>query len=100
MNPIEKSFGLGAAGNLTGDCPHCVCSRGRPQLGDCGENTAPEFWWSVSGRVNRRVYCSILRDMRTQDFEFPGCRDGTCTSATKVPAGSNTSIPVTGPILT
>ena len=36
---------------------------------------------------------------RTQDFEFHGCRNGTCTSITKTPADSITSIPVTGPIL-
>ena len=36
--------------------------------------------------------------VRTQDFDVPGCCDGTCTSITKVPAHLNTSIYVTGPI--
>ena len=36
--------------------------------------------------------------MRTQDFELPGCCDGTCTSITKVPADLKTSMTVTGPI--
>ena len=39
-------------------------------------------------------------EKRTQDFEFPGFRDGTCTSLTKVSADSDTSIQVTGPMLT
>ena len=38
--------------------------------------------------------------MGTQDFGFRGCCDGTCTSINTVPADLNTSIPVTGPILT
>ena len=48
--------------------------------------------------VVRRV--QIPRGIRTQDFEFPGCCDGTCSSTTKVLADLNTSIPVTGLILT
>ena len=34
LAPTDKSFGLGAASNLTGECSPCVCARGRPQLED------------------------------------------------------------------
>ena len=49
------------------------------------------MWWTVS---------SIPREIRTQDYKFPGCRDGTGTSVTKVTADSNTSISLTGPTFT
>ena len=78
----------------------CVYARNRPQLDDCGENTAPEFLCSISLRISCRACCSNPRDKRTQDFKFLACRDGTCTSVTRVPADSKTSIPVTGPIFT
>ena len=77
----------------------CVCARNRPQIDDCGENTAPEFLCSISLRISCRACCSNPRDKRTQDFKILACRDGTCTSVTRVPADSKTSIPVTGPIV-
>ena len=58
------------------------------------------FWCPVSWGLNCRAYCSIRRDIGTQDFTFPGFREGTCTSMTNSPADSSTSISVTGPIFT
>ena len=58
-----------------------------------------EFWWSVFVGTNCRAYCSSPRGIRTQDFEFPGCCDGTCPSITEVPADLDASTPVVGPIL-
>ena len=41
--------------NLTGDCPPVVCALGRPQLNYCGDNAAPDIWWSVSVRTDGRA---------------------------------------------
>ena len=55
---------------------------------------------SVSVGIKNRACCLVPREIRTQDFEIPGCCDGTCSSITICPADLNTSIPVTGWILT
>ena len=93
---ISFGFGVGAAYSLL---ENVVCARGLPHFHDCGENT-PKIWWSVSAGKTCRACCSIHRDIRTQDFEFPGCRDGTCTFIHQIAADLNISIPVNGPILT
>ena len=36
----------------------------------------------------------FLRDIRTRDFGFPGCCDGTSAPITKVPVDLNISIPL------
>ena len=51
----------------------CDCARGRQQLEHRGESTASEPWCSVSLGTLGRAYCSKLREIRTQDFTFPGC---------------------------
>ena len=68
---------------LNGDCSPCFCARGRLQLKDWRESTAPEFLCSVRTGTSCRSCCSIPREIRTQDFTFPGCLDGPCTSITR-----------------
>ena len=65
------------------------------------------LWWRgfkilVVSLCGNKLSCVLFffRDIRTQDFDVPGCCDGTSTSITKVSADVNTPIPVTGPILT
>ena len=100
LSPIDLRFCFGGALHLTGECPPVVCACGRPQLTDSCDDAAPEFWCSVSVGINCRACCSIPSDISNQDFKFPSCCDGTCTSLTEVPADSKTSIPVSVPIFT
>ena len=100
LNPIDVSLGFGEALHVTGECPPVACARGRPQLVDCRDGEAPRcFGVKFCGN---KLSCVLLNSTwyTHKGLRFPGCRDGTCTSTTKVPADSNTSIPVTGPILT
>ena len=62
--------------------------------------TLSEPCCSVPLGIKCRAYRSTSREIRTHDFTSPGCRGGTCTCFTRVPADSNTSILVTSPILT
>ena len=59
-------------------------------VSDWCDDAASRFWLSISVGINCRACCSIPRDIRTQDIEFPGCCDCACTSITKVPADLNT----------
>ena len=59
LNPIDTSLGFGAVLYITGECPPVLCARGRPQLTDCCDDEAPQFWWSIAVRTNGLAYCSI-----------------------------------------
>ena len=101
LKPIDKSFGFWRCLKKDWRMSHTVtCARGHRQLTDHCDDAASEFWWSVSVGINCPCVFAIPRDIRTQDFRFPVCCDGTCTRITKVPADLYTSIPVTGPMLT
>ena len=100
LQPIDIGLGFGAASHLTGEFPTVSWARGRPQLMDGSDVAASEIWWSLPVRWGCGAFCSMPRDICAQDFVFPSCCDGSCTSITTVPADLNTSIPVTDPILT
>ena len=80
----DTSFGFGAA--LISDCKFSTCFL-------CSRSPASHglLWWPgfrtlvVSlCRKNCHAKCSTPRDTRTEDFLFPGCFDGACTSISTV----------------
>ena len=87
------SFGVGAALYLTGE---------KFTLRLCSRSSAapPKLWCSVFSGKLCLAYCTTPCDTRTQDFKFPGCRDGACASFAKGSADSKTSFLVTGLIST
>ena len=66
-------------------------TQAKARLRNCGVQYLQE-------QIVVRTYCSIPREIPTEDCTFPGRRDGTCASMTRALADSNASIPVTDPI--
>ena len=100
LNPIEKSFGIGAALTLLVTVHHAfmlaVARSSKTEV----KARLQYFGVQYSLGINFHTYCSKPRERRTEDFTCSRCRDGTCTFIARGPAYSHASIPVTGPIFT